>query len=82
MRTRRNLKNIDDVMKIHNSLCVVFGPRVSTHTVGMNAYLGPKIKHLPLTTPNYGLGNTKYNMNYCGQSYRFPENLEITRPTL
>ena len=36
--------------------------------------------HFP--TPDYGLQNTKYNMDYYRKSYFFPENLAIIIPKL
>ena len=55
---------IDDGTKIHNSVGVIFGLRVCTNTVGMNAYFGAIRTNSPPTTPNYGIVNTNYNMDY------------------
>ena len=51
-------------MKIHNYVGVGFCPRVFTHSVGINAYFGPRGSNYPLPTPNYGQDNKKYNMDY------------------
>ena len=65
-RQEKNSKQIaiDDVMKFYNYVGVGFSPKVRTHTVGVNAYFGSKITNLPLPTPKYGQGNTKYNIDY------------------
>ena len=62
--TIQNKNNINDVMKIHNYVSLGFGPRDCTHTVGVNDSFGPIRSYYPLTTPIYGLGNTKYNIDY------------------
>ena len=60
---------INHITKIHNNVGVDFGLRVCTHNVGVNNYFGTRRTNWPLTKPNYGLGNTKYNMGYYRQTY-------------
>ena len=60
---------INDIMKIHNSVGVDFGPRVCTHNIGVNNYFGTRITNRHIPKPNSGLVNTKYNIGYYRQSY-------------
>ena len=64
----------DNVRKMNNYIGVVFGTRVRTHTVGVDAYFVTRIKNRPRSTSNYGIGNTKYNMDYYNKSYCCTEN--------
>ena len=73
---------IDNVREIQNSVGVCFCNRFFTHTVGVNAWFGPRITNIPLPTPNYGIENTNYIMDYYRQSYCCPKNLAITRPNI
>ena len=59
-----------------------FGPRVSTHTFGVNAYFFPTITNSPLPGTNHVIGNANNNMYYDRQGYCCPENLTITIPKL
>lgn len=68
---------INGETKIHNSVGAIFGSRVCTHTVDVNAYFEPRRTNRPLSTFNNLKFNTKYNMDYCRQSYFCPEKASI-----
>ena len=73
---------IDDIIKIHNDVSVGFGPRVHTHTAGLNSYFVPRITRRPIPTSEYRLSNKKYHMDYYSKSHCCPENLAIARPNI
>ena len=66
-------------MKIHNSVGIGFGSIFLTYTVGANVYFNPIRTHMHFPTPDYGLQNTKYNMDYYRKSYFYPENLQSSK---
>ena len=68
---------INGETKIHNTVGVIFCSRVCTHTVGVNAYFVLRRTNRLLSTFNYLQFNTKYNMDYCRQSYFCPEKASI-----
>ena len=68
--------------KTHNSVDVIFGPRVCIHNVGVNAYFGPRRRNSLLSTTNYGQRNTKYNMDYHIKRYCCTLKLADERPKL
>ena len=85
MWTNKNLKSnfsIDNVRKIHNSVGIGFGTRVCSHTVGVKASFFHRRTYRPLSTPNFVIGNTKYHIDYCSQSYYCQEILEIKIPKI
>ena len=62
-------KAIYGVINIHKNF--------HTHTVGVNAYFVLRRTNRLLSTFNYLQFNTKYNMDYCRQSYFCPEKASI-----
>ena len=49
--------------------------------MGVNAYFGFRIKNIPHSTPNYGLGKSKFEIDYCRQTYCFPEKMPCIQRT-
>ena len=64
-------------MKIHNSVGIGFGSIFLTYTVGVNVYFDPIRTYMPLPTHDYGLQNTKYNMDYYRKSYFFQKTWQL-----
>ena len=63
----------DDVLNIQDSIENGFGSREIELFMGVNSYFGPIIINRPHATPKYEPGKSKFDNDYYGQKYRFPE---------
>ena len=60
-------------MNIQNGIGKGFGSRERAYSLVVNAYFGSKKINRPHTTPKYGPGKSKFEVNYYIQTYCYPE---------
>ena len=69
----------NDVMNVQYVLVQGFGSREIEHSMGINAYFGPRRTNRPHATPNYGTRKSRFEVDYYRKTYFSPEKVAHNR---
>ena len=59
----------DDFLNIQDSIVKGFNSREIEFLVGVNSCFGPKVTNIPHENPNYGHGQSKFEIYYYRQTF-------------